>query len=637
LDLNSSGKGSGTLNKNGIPLSQTKFKLFVNGQLAEEGKTDTYGKFELSKLNIKNTNTIEFIDKSGNIIVEDMTEQDFKELATGKKIFEFEDPELNHHSVTQNNEKKISTLIALNNELIQAEVEIFENGNLIDKLKTNSENKIDLVYLDPTKKYLAKTKINNIEYVSTISRNQIYNSSQPKITFIKTPKNSNSNIQKQASNSNNNIKGSPFPIEGKLTNNGIPLSNIEIRVIENGKLLDLLETNQKGEYLLTGIDPAKNIKIEVYEKTGKRELLLASSLNNSAGPVSNITTDISKTNLISDDNLEDEINSNIKEIVAEGSKLNTELREKIQSTESEKSSNVNEFYDPNSIVKGNVSFNGIPSSATTVSIKKEGEILVQKLSNADGNFSFETIKEPGNYEIEFNKEGFNKETIRITTTDFTNNSINKINQKLNLKNAINYNGYVTNNDKKVANATVSLTYKNRVVGKTTANEQGQFNFQLEQGKEYGLIAASKDFFNSETYVTTHDKLANTTTDGTIKMNTIELNKAIRLDNIYYDFNSPNIRIESLPELEKLADFMKLNPKVKIEIRSHTDNRGDESYNLKLSLERAHNVVLFLMIEDVEKQRMNYKGFGETIPIIANAQNEEEHQYNRRTELIVLEK
>jgi outer membrane protein OmpA-like peptidoglycan-associated protein len=109
--------------------------------------------------------------------------------------------------------------------------------------------------------------------------------------------------------------------------------------------------------------------------------------------------------------------------------------------------------------------------------------------------------------------------------------------------------------------------------------------------------------------------------------------------IYYDFDQSNLRDESMPELEKLLKLMKDNPSQIVEIASHTDARGSNSYNNRLSQRRAESVVRWLIDKGIERDRLVPRGYGETMTS-NDCKNqikctEEEHQLNRRTEFRVL--
>ena len=114
---------------------------------------------------------------------------------------------------------------------------------------------------------------------------------------------------------------------------------------------------------------------------------------------------------------------------------------------------------------------------------------------------------------------------------------------------------------------------------------------------------------------------------------------VQLDNIYYDSESYKIRGEAIRELEKLVQTMQKNPNMIIEIRSHTDTRGNAQDNMSLSQRRANEVVDFLAKNGIAKARMKGVGKGESEPVNACGDGvqctEAEHQRNRRTEFKIL--
>ncbi len=119
---------------------------------------------------------------------------------------------------------------------------------------------------------------------------------------------------------------------------------------------------------------------------------------------------------------------------------------------------------------------------------------------------------------------------------------------------------------------------------------------------------------------------------------------ITLKNVFFDLNLATLRPESTVELNKLRDFLKANPTVKIQIAGHTDTRGDAAVNQKLSDARAKAVMDFLITNGIEAGRLTSKGYGETKPIFTDEQiaamkteteKEKAHQENRRTEYTVV--
>lgn len=115
---------------------------------------------------------------------------------------------------------------------------------------------------------------------------------------------------------------------------------------------------------------------------------------------------------------------------------------------------------------------------------------------------------------------------------------------------------------------------------------------------------------------------------------------VSLKNVFFDLATATLRPESSIELNKLVDFLKKNPTLKIEIGGHTDTRGDEKANMLLSQNRATSVMEYLISKGIASTRMTAKGYGETQPIYSDAviekmatekEKEAAHQENRRTE------
>ena len=117
---------------------------------------------------------------------------------------------------------------------------------------------------------------------------------------------------------------------------------------------------------------------------------------------------------------------------------------------------------------------------------------------------------------------------------------------------------------------------------------------------------------------------------------IETNQPVILKNIFFDFDQSTLKPASFEELNHLLDFLQKNKNIKIAIHGHTDNYGNDSYNLNLSSSRAHAVIAFLQKNGIEENRLNFKGWGEKKPIETN-ESEEGRSQNRRVEFLILEK
>ncbi len=122
-------------------------------------------------------------------------------------------------------------------------------------------------------------------------------------------------------------------------------------------------------------------------------------------------------------------------------------------------------------------------------------------------------------------------------------------------------------------------------------------------------------------------------------NTIREGSVFQLPNIYYNFNDASIRPDAKVDLDALAGFLSQYPDVEIELSSHTDSRGGSRYNKRLSQKRAENAVAYLIREGLPSNRLVAVGYGEDA-IRNHCTNgkectEDEHQYNRRTEVKIL--
>lgn len=117
---------------------------------------------------------------------------------------------------------------------------------------------------------------------------------------------------------------------------------------------------------------------------------------------------------------------------------------------------------------------------------------------------------------------------------------------------------------------------------------------------------------------------------------IEEGTVFQLPNIYYNFNDASIRQDARRDLDDLAQFLSRYEDIEIELSSHTDSRGSREYNRDLSQRRAQNAVNYLVEKNISRSRMTAVGYGESV-LRNNCYDgvnctEEEHQYNRRTEV-----
>jgi OmpA-OmpF porin, OOP family len=109
--------------------------------------------------------------------------------------------------------------------------------------------------------------------------------------------------------------------------------------------------------------------------------------------------------------------------------------------------------------------------------------------------------------------------------------------------------------------------------------------------------------------------------------------AVKPVNIEFETGKAIVRIESLPQLREFARALLLTPDITIEIRGHTDDRGSNDINQKLSEDRAGAVALELGKMGIAANRFTTRGYGKSQPTAPN-DSEENRRRNRRTEFVI---
>ncbi len=166
---------------------------------------------------------------------------------------------------------------------------------------------------------------------------------------------------------------------------------------------------------------------------------------------------------------------------------------------------------------------------------------------------------------------------------------------------------------------------------------GEYKIVLPAGGNYGFLAIAPDFYSvmeniDLSDITEYMEIA----AKNLHLAPVEIGMEVRLNNIFFDYAEAILKEESFPELKRVVQFLKDNPKINIEIAGHTCNQGSELTNLKLSDARAWAVAGFLIVNDINTQRLLVKGYGETQPVDFNT-TEEGRKRNRRVVFTILKK
>jgi len=287
-------------------------------------------------------------------------------------------------------------------------------------------------------------------------------------------------------------------------------------------------------------------------------------------------------------------------------------------------------------------YTAIPLPYVSVSVKDTKNNTVYKgLSDPQGNINVEDIG-AGDYEVQGMLNDITTTIAKISISEFSKPLIEKTVTHNDPRFTLS--GIVINadNGEPVPEVTVyctnsTLKNKNSIV----TTDDGKFFFQLEQTSDFIVEGKKEGFFTNSAGATTRglDRSEDLYVNLELKVAKIEIGKEIVLENIYYDLDKSNIRNDAATELNKLVKILVDNPNITIELGSHTDSRGSDDYNLKLSQRRAESAVAYIISKGIEKKRIYAKGYGET-KLTNKCENditcpEEEHQKNRRTEFKVV--
>ncbi len=171
---------------------------------------------------------------------------------------------------------------------------------------------------------------------------------------------------------------------------------------------------------------------------------------------------------------------------------------------------------------------------------------------------------------------------------------------------------------------------------------GSFKMVLPYDKNYSIRASADKFFaisenlNLDSLV----KAGYKEIHKDLYLAPIEIGQVFRLNNVFFDFDKYTLRPESFVELDRVVGFLNEYPNIEIEMSAHTDNKGSDEYNMKLSDNRARSVREYILSKGIAATRIISQGYGETKPVADNnnddgTDNPEGRQLNRRVEFKIL--
>ncbi len=269
--------------------------------------------------------------------------------------------------------------------------------------------------------------------------------------------------------------------------------------------------------------------------------------------------------------------------------------------------------------------------------------LIQEITSSAENGFFFNLEANKTYAIVVSSEGFLEEKIKFNTKRIEGSKTYRKDIYL-LEKGVNIEGMVYTEDEQgqltpYAGADIEVLKKQEagseeLVKELKSTEEG-YKIFLKSGAEYKVKTSIEEYLTSSYDVDTRGVEVSIQNKQDVILKSKKEGVTYKIDNIYYDYNSAKLRPDSYEPLNDLIKVLSDNPSIRIEIGSHTDSKGDEDYNQKLSLKRAQSVVTYLTEAGVAAERLTPQGYGETSPIAPN-DTDDNRQLNRRTEFKIID-
>jgi outer membrane protein OmpA-like peptidoglycan-associated protein len=177
--------------------------------------------------------------------------------------------------------------------------------------------------------------------------------------------------------------------------------------------------------------------------------------------------------------------------------------------------------------------------------------------------------------------------------------------------------------------------KTKTTQTVVTGADGSYEFEVKPNSDVKITASKDNYATSNDVITKPASSSSSVSEISMYGN----GQIFKLKNIYYDYGRYFIRPDAARELDKLVDILHKNPSMRIEIRSHTDARSSDMFNLQLSENRARAAMDYLIARGIDASRLSSKGYGENELMNECVDGvrctEDQHQQNRRTEFRVL--
>ena len=314
--------------------------------------------------------------------------------------------------------------------------------------------------------------------------------------------------------------------------------------------------------------------------------------------------------------------------------------------------------EPLTLLKGILTFNGLnkmPSNVKIVVTEEGTNKLVQDIKPNESTGRYIMILAPGiegkSYNLSFEADGY--QPLSVTIVIPPNSSYQELSkefmlQMVNLESktlgTMAVKGIVRNKEgKSIPGAVINVN--DNATGKLidtffTTSDSGSYYFVLNRGQNYNISYEAKGYLFHSENINVPKVAEYSVMQKDVILDKVEVGSKIVLNNIFFDSNKSTLRKESKVEIDKLIALMKEYPELVIEVSGHTDSKGNDDANMKLSQTRSQAVVNALIKKGAKNQNLVAKGYGETLPIAPNTlpngkPDTKGMQQNRRVEMKIV--
>ncbi len=282
-----------------------------------------------------------------------------------------------------------------------------------------------------------------------------------------------------------------------------------------------------------------------------------------------------------------------------------------------------------------------------------GRKMVKDLASGKAGFSHNPLDLERSYELEVAVNGYDSQKFSFNTKGLTDNKTIYKDFYLKKEKVIAMTCSVTGkvygdsgstNKSLVSGAKVKIYQfiggKQELFKELDTDSRGEFRIDLPKENSYRVVVSKDGYLNASVSESTKGAGEVCNKNVTLTVKEKRKNVAFKIENILYDFDSPKLRDESIPNLEVLLRLLNDNPNIVIELGSHTDSKGTDEYNMALSQKRAQSVVDWLVGKGITTNRLVARGYGESAPLVPNtnpdgSDNPDNRQLNRRTEFKII--